>query len=147
MITKVTDHKYSPSPITNVTCFDVARHLCHNKGDRQCFIEVPKMSMSKVTCIIFMRHLYRKGNVQQQRATFVRVTLGRFLHSGRRRQRSCAACTASPLSASPRHNANPQLCKPTVSHHCPRLPFLLCPVRYYLICFVSQLSMWAISMF
>ena len=37
--------------------------------------------MSKVTCIIFVRHLYRKGDAQQKCVTFVRVTLGCFLHS------------------------------------------------------------------
>ena len=29
--------------------------------------------MSKMTCIIFARHQYRKGDVQQQRVTYVHV--------------------------------------------------------------------------
>ena len=33
------------------------------------------LELSKVTCIIVARHLYRKGGAQQQC-----VTLGRFLH-------------------------------------------------------------------
>ena len=37
--------------------------------------------VSKVTCIIFTYHLYRKGDAQQKCVTFVRVTLGCFLHS------------------------------------------------------------------
>jgi len=73
------DHKCGPSPITKVMCFDVVHHLYHKKGDEQCFREGPKVS--KVMCIIFTRFLYRKSNAQQQRVTFVRVTLERFLHS------------------------------------------------------------------
>ena len=55
---QVTDHKCDLLTITKVTCFDVARHLCHKKGDRQCFREAPKVS--KVTCIIFARHQIAK---------------------------------------------------------------------------------------
>ena len=35
-----------------------------------------------MTCIIFTRHPYNKGDVQQQHITFVHVTIGHFLHSG-----------------------------------------------------------------
>ena len=52
------DHKCGPSLITKVTCFDIARHICHKKGDGQYFRDAPKVS--KVTCIIFVCHLYRK---------------------------------------------------------------------------------------
>ena len=76
----MTDHKYDPSLITKVMYFDVARHLCHNKDDGQHFREAgPKGS--KVICIIFTHNPYNKGDAQQQRVTFVRVTLERFLHS------------------------------------------------------------------
>jgi hypothetical protein len=69
-------------------CFDISRHLCHNKDDRQHFREAPKGS--KVTCIIFARHSYHKGDTQQKRITFVRVTIGRFLplHSWPKRNRT-----------------------------------------------------------
>ena len=72
-------HRCGPSPITKVMWFDVARHLYHKKGDGQYFREASKVS--KVMCIIFTCLLYRKGNAQQQRVTFVRVTLEHFLHS------------------------------------------------------------------
>ena len=74
-----TNCKCGPSPIIKVMCFDVARLLCHKKGYGQCFREAPMVS--KVTCIIFARHPYRKGDAQQRRVTFVRVTIGLFLHS------------------------------------------------------------------
>jgi len=63
-----------------VMCFDVARHLCHNKGDGQRFREAAKSY--KVTCIIFERHPDNKGDLQQQHVTFVHVTIDHFLHSG-----------------------------------------------------------------
>ena len=42
--------------------------------------------MSKVTCIIFARHPYRKDDAQQQRVIFMHVTIDRFLHSDGREQ-------------------------------------------------------------
>ena len=74
------DGPHGPAPIIKVTCFDVARHQCHNKGDGQCFRETIKRW--KVTCIIFARHPDNKGDVQWQHVTFVHVTIGHFLHSG-----------------------------------------------------------------
>ena len=56
------------------------RHLCYNKGDGQCFSKGPKGS--KVTRASSSRHSYNKGDVQQQRVTFVHVTIGHFLCSG-----------------------------------------------------------------
>ena len=53
----------NPSPIWG---FDVARHLCHSKGDGQRFRETSKGS--KVTCIIFACHSCNSGDgdAQQQ---------------------------------------------------------------------------------
>ena len=68
-----------PLTYNKVTCFDVAHHLYHNKGDGQSFREAPKGS--KVICIIFAGHPYNRGDVQQQYVTFVNVIIGHFLHS------------------------------------------------------------------
>ena len=76
------DYKCGPSPIIKVMCFDIARHLCHNKDDRQHFREATKGVKGDVCqCLMWEDAEIRNTMVQatqgfrQARAARMRNTL------------------------------------------------------------------------